>query len=191
MAGACWLATGASIIGALATACRLAAVWRTKRANTQLTRECGQVLIGGGGGAGLNLADMRAHVNYAGGYHEEHPVIQELWRVRRCLAAAAVLGSRLSALSRSACGLAHRQQQGVGAGQAPDLHRAPRLWDGAMGLWCKCSTGTRPSCAWPGSPPLLGALPAVLPVSIPVFPLCPPIARPVLPGRNCQVRGRK
>ena len=50
------------------------------------------MLIGGGGGAGLNLADMRAHVNYAGGYHKEHPVIQELWRVRRCLAAAAMLG---------------------------------------------------------------------------------------------------
>lgn len=39
-----------------------------------------QVLIGGEGGAGLDLADLRAHVNYAGGYHEEHPVIQELWR---------------------------------------------------------------------------------------------------------------
>jgi len=48
------------------------------------------VLIGGGGGAGLNLADMRAHVNYAGGYHEEHPVIQELWRVRRCLGSLAL-----------------------------------------------------------------------------------------------------
>ena len=41
-----------------------------------------QVLIGGEGGAGLDLADLRAHVNYAGGYHEGHPVIQELWRVR-------------------------------------------------------------------------------------------------------------
>ena len=41
-----------------------------------------QVLIGGEGGAGLDLEDLRAHVNYAGGYHEEHPVIQELWRVR-------------------------------------------------------------------------------------------------------------
>ncbi len=42
----------------------------------------GQILIGGGGGAGLDLSDLRAHINYAGGYHEEHPVIQELWRVR-------------------------------------------------------------------------------------------------------------
>ena len=34
------------------------------------------------GGAGLDLADMRAHTGYAGGYHDEgHPVIDALWRV--------------------------------------------------------------------------------------------------------------
>ena len=35
-----------------------------------------------GGGQGLNVADMQAHVNYAGGYHEEHPVIVDFWKVQ-------------------------------------------------------------------------------------------------------------
>ena len=29
-----------------------------------------------GGQQGLDVADMRAHTQYSGGYHEEHPVIQ-------------------------------------------------------------------------------------------------------------------
>jgi hypothetical protein len=33
-----------------------------------------------GGQQGLDIADMRAHVQYSGGYHEEHPVILEFWR---------------------------------------------------------------------------------------------------------------
>ncbi|PSC67747.1 E3 ubiquitin-ligase UPL6 [Micractinium conductrix] len=37
-----------------------------------------QMLISGGQ-QGLDLADVRAHVQYAGGYHQEHPVIAALW----------------------------------------------------------------------------------------------------------------
>lgn len=33
-----------------------------------------QMLISGGR-QGLDIADMRAHVQYSGGYHEEHPVV--------------------------------------------------------------------------------------------------------------------
>ena len=33
-----------------------------------------------GGQQGLDIEDMRAHVQYAGGYHEDHPIIQEFWR---------------------------------------------------------------------------------------------------------------
>lgn len=40
-----------------------------------------QMLISGGEGEGLNLSDLQAHVHYAGGYHEEHPVIHDLWDV--------------------------------------------------------------------------------------------------------------
>ena len=40
-----------------------------------------QALIGGGDHQGLDLADMRSHVNYAGGYHEDHPVIKGFWQV--------------------------------------------------------------------------------------------------------------
>lgn len=39
-----------------------------------------QMLISGGG-EGVDIADMQAHVNYAGGYHPEHPVIVEFWKV--------------------------------------------------------------------------------------------------------------
>ena len=38
-----------------------------------------QALIGGGDHQGLDLVDMRAHVNYAGGYTQEHPVIERFW----------------------------------------------------------------------------------------------------------------
>ncbi|KAI3426511.1 hypothetical protein D9Q98_008876 [Chlorella vulgaris] len=38
-----------------------------------------QMLISGGQ-QGLDIDDMRTHVQYSGGYHEEHPVIQEFWR---------------------------------------------------------------------------------------------------------------
>ena len=47
---------------------------------TMFSEEEFQMLISGGG-EGLNVADMQAHVNYAGGYHEEHPVIIDFWKV--------------------------------------------------------------------------------------------------------------
>ncbi|KAL4436604.1 hypothetical protein ABPG75_003743 [Micractinium tetrahymenae] len=37
-----------------------------------------QMLISGGQ-QGLDIADMRAHCQYSGGYHEEHPVVQAFW----------------------------------------------------------------------------------------------------------------
>jgi hypothetical protein len=43
-----------------------------------------QALIGGGDHQGLDLEDMKQHVNYAGGYDTDHPVIMEFWRVRCC-----------------------------------------------------------------------------------------------------------
>ena len=71
-----------------------------------------QALIGGGDHQGLDLEDMKQHVNYAGGYHTEHPVIMEFWKVsfrahwremnRTCLAHAWQLMSR-SALSLGQC----------------------------------------------------------------------------------------
>ena len=47
---------------------------------TMFSEEEIQMLISGGG-EGLDVADMQAHVNYAGGYHEEHPVIMDFWKV--------------------------------------------------------------------------------------------------------------
>ena len=41
-----------------------------------------QMLISGGA-EGVDIADMQAHVNYAGGYHDAHPVIVEFWKVSR------------------------------------------------------------------------------------------------------------
>lgn len=38
-----------------------------------------QALISGSE-EGLNIADMQANVEYAGGYHEEHPVIKLFWQ---------------------------------------------------------------------------------------------------------------
>eukprot|EP00891_Asterochloris_glomerata_P001416 jgi/Astpho2/1416/fgenesh1_pm.00025_%23_13_t len=38
-----------------------------------------QMLISGGG-EGFNVADARSHVNYAGGYHPDHPVMQNFWK---------------------------------------------------------------------------------------------------------------
>lgn len=35
-----------------------------------------------GAGAGVDVEDMRANVQYAGGYHEDHPVVHEFWKVR-------------------------------------------------------------------------------------------------------------
>ena len=40
-----------------------------------------QMLISGTG-AGIDLEDMRANVQYAGGYHEEHPLVHSFWKVR-------------------------------------------------------------------------------------------------------------
>lgn len=38
-----------------------------------------QMLISGGG-EGVDIADMQANINYAGGYHPEHPVIINFWK---------------------------------------------------------------------------------------------------------------
>ena len=46
---------------------------------TMFNEEEVQMLISGGG-EGVDIADMQAHVNYAGGYHEQHPVILEFWK---------------------------------------------------------------------------------------------------------------
>uniref|UniRef100_A0A6S8NUX6 HECT-type E3 ubiquitin transferase n=1 Tax=Dunaliella tertiolecta TaxID=3047 RepID=A0A6S8NUX6_DUNTE len=40
-----------------------------------------QTLISGRMEEGLDLEDLRAHTGYAGGYHEEHPVILDFWSV--------------------------------------------------------------------------------------------------------------
>ena len=40
-----------------------------------------QMLISGTG-ASIDLEDMRANVQYAGGYHEEHPLVHNFWKVR-------------------------------------------------------------------------------------------------------------
>ena len=45
------------------------------------TRDRLQMLISGTG-AGIDLEDMRANVQYAGGYHEEHPLVHNFWKVR-------------------------------------------------------------------------------------------------------------
>jgi hypothetical protein len=42
-------------------------------------RELSELIGGAEGGAGLDLGDLRAHVAYSGGYHEQHPVIIALW----------------------------------------------------------------------------------------------------------------
>ncbi|DBB12911.1 TPA: hypothetical protein ACH3X3_005665 [Trebouxia sp. C0006] len=47
---------------------------------TMFNEEEIQMLISGGG-EGVDIADMQAHVNYAGGYHPEHPVILDFWKV--------------------------------------------------------------------------------------------------------------
>ena len=33
-----------------------------------------------GTGAGIDVEDMRANVQYAGGYHEEHPLVLNFWK---------------------------------------------------------------------------------------------------------------
>ena len=47
---------------------------------TMFNEEEVQMLISGGM-EGVNIADMQAHINYAGGYHPEHPVIINFWKV--------------------------------------------------------------------------------------------------------------
>ncbi len=44
-----------------------------------------QMLISGTG-AGIDVEDMRANVQYAGGYHEEHPLVLNFWKVHPALA---------------------------------------------------------------------------------------------------------
>ena len=61
---------------------------------TMFSEEEVQMLISGGS-EGLDVADMQAHVNYAGGYHEEHPVIIEFWKV--------CLDYRVASLFQSIC----------------------------------------------------------------------------------------
>lgn len=42
-----------------------------------------QTLISGSDG-GMNLVDLQANVQYAGGYHENHPVIKLFWEAIEC-----------------------------------------------------------------------------------------------------------
>ena len=51
-----------------------------------------QMLISGGG-EGFNVADARSHVNYAGGYHPDHPVMQNFWKVGVQQSAVTTIGS--------------------------------------------------------------------------------------------------
>ena len=46
---------------------------------TMFNEEEVQMLISGGG-EGVDIADMQAHVHYAGGYHEAHPIILDFWK---------------------------------------------------------------------------------------------------------------
>jgi len=46
-----------------------------------MTIPAAQMLISGTG-AGIDLEDMRANVQYAGGYHEEHPLVLNFWKAR-------------------------------------------------------------------------------------------------------------
>lgn len=39
------------------------------------------------------MADLRAHTEYAGGYHEDHPVVHVFWQVGWAEAAYGVLGT--------------------------------------------------------------------------------------------------
>lgn len=58
-----------------------------------------QALIGGGDHQGLDLEDMKQHVNYAGGYEANHPVILEFWRVRgRCQSLSTLHGHQAGQL---------------------------------------------------------------------------------------------
>ena len=47
---------------------------------TMFNEEEVQMLISGGE-EGVDIADMQAHINYAGGYHPQHPVIIQFWKV--------------------------------------------------------------------------------------------------------------
>lgn len=44
-------------------------------------REVNQLLVGGEGG-GLDVADMRAHARYSGGYRPDSPTVKLFWKVR-------------------------------------------------------------------------------------------------------------
>lgn len=44
-------------------------------------REVNQVLAGGEGG-GLDVADMRAHARYSGGYHADSASVKLFWKAR-------------------------------------------------------------------------------------------------------------
>ena len=46
---------------------------------TMFNEEEVQMLVSGGG-EGVDIADMQAHVHYAGGYHEAHPIILDFWK---------------------------------------------------------------------------------------------------------------
>lgn len=47
----------------------------------QLFNEREIAMLISGSRAGMDTADLRAHINYAGGYHEDHPVILSFWEV--------------------------------------------------------------------------------------------------------------
>mmetsp|Transcript_5042 Transcript_5042/g.14483 ORF Transcript_5042/g.14483 Transcript_5042/m.14483 type:complete len:998 (+) Transcript_5042:1276-4269(+) len=46
-----------------------------------------QTLISGAGGGVVDLADLAAHTQYAGGYHAEHPVITNFWKAMESFSA--------------------------------------------------------------------------------------------------------
>lgn len=84
-----------------------------------------QMLISGGQ-QGLDLADMRAHVQYAGGYHQEHPVIAALWEALASFTPAQqvrlVCGSVPGAM-RSCTRLLCSRKGGCGRGKRAPLRR--------------------------------------------------------------------
>jgi len=47
----------------------------------QLFNEREIAMLISGSSEGMDTADLRAHINYAGGYHEDHPVIHAFWEV--------------------------------------------------------------------------------------------------------------
>ena len=71
-------------------------------------------LVLGGSDAPLDVADWKSHAVYSGGYHEEHPIIEWLWRVLEEFDAtrrAATLKFATSCSRPPLLGFAHLQPQ--------------------------------------------------------------------------------